>query len=70
MEAPQHPHFEPHSAPDPTRTADVLVDILVAAGVEVVFGLPGGTIAPIYDALLDQPRIRTIAPAIAVMARG
>ncbi len=61
MEAPQHPHFEPHSAPDPTRTADVLVDILVAAGVEVVFGLPGGTIAPVYDALLDQPRIRTIA---------
>lgn len=60
MEAPQHPHFEPHSAPDPTRTADVLVDILVAAGVEVVFGLPGGTIAPIYDALLDQPRVRVV----------
>ncbi|MCC6998458.1 MAG: thiamine pyrophosphate-binding protein [Deltaproteobacteria bacterium] len=60
MEAPQHPHFEPQTVPDPTRTADVLVDILVAAGVEVVFGLPGGTISPIYDALLDRPRIRVI----------
>ena len=43
-----------------TRTADVLVDILVEAGVEVVFGLPGGPIAPIHDALLDRPEIRSI----------
>ncbi|MBX3209182.1 MAG: thiamine pyrophosphate-binding protein [Labilithrix sp.] len=42
------------------RTADVLVDILVDAGVEVIFGLPGGPIAPIHDALLDRPEIRTI----------
>jgi hypothetical protein len=26
------------------RTADVLVDILVDAGVEVVFGIPGGSV--------------------------
>jgi acetolactate synthase-1/2/3 large subunit len=43
-----------------TRTADILVDILVEAGVEVIFGLPGGPIAPIHDALLDRPEIRTI----------
>lgn len=42
------------------RTADLLVDILVEAGVEVIFGLPGGPIAPIHDALLDRPEIRTI----------
>ncbi len=36
------------------RAADVLVDQIVAAGVEVVFGLPGGPISPIHDALLDS----------------
>lgn len=35
------------------RTADALVDILVAHGVEVIFGLPGGPISPIIDALID-----------------
>lgn len=42
------------------RAADVVIDILLAAKVEVIFGLPGGTIAPIYDALLDHPEIRVI----------
>lgn len=42
------------------RTADILVDVLADAGVEVIFGLPGGPIAPIHDALLDRPDIRTI----------
>jgi acetolactate synthase I/II/III large subunit len=42
------------------RTADVLVDILVEAGVEVVFGLPGGPIAPVHDALIDRPEIKSI----------
>ncbi|MGE0546940.1 MAG: thiamine pyrophosphate-binding protein [Kofleriaceae bacterium] len=36
-----------------TRAADVLVEGLVDAGVEVVFGIPGGAISPVYDALLD-----------------
>lgn len=42
------------------RTADVIVDILAKCGVEVVFGLPGGTIAPIFDALIDRPNIRVV----------
>ncbi len=42
------------------RTADVLVDILAEAGVEVIFGLPGGPISPIHDALMDRPGIRVI----------
>lgn len=44
----------------PRRTADVLADVLAQAGVEVVFGLPGGTIAPIFDALMDHPEIRVV----------
>jgi acetolactate synthase-1/2/3 large subunit len=52
-------------APQPTitparrRGADVLVSMLADAGVEMVFGLPGGAISPVHDALLDSP-IRTI----------
>lgn len=43
-----------------TRTADVLVDLLVSHGVELIFGLPGGPISPIHDALLDRSEIRVI----------
>jgi acetolactate synthase-1/2/3 large subunit len=43
-----------------TRAADVLVQILVDAGVDVVFGLPGGAISPMHDALVDHPQVRAI----------
>lgn len=42
------------------RTADVLIEVLAAAGVEVIFGLPGGPISPIHDALLGQRTIRHV----------
>jgi CheY-like chemotaxis protein len=38
----------------PTRGANVLVGMLEDAGVDVVFGLPGGAISPVHDALLDS----------------
>lgn len=38
----------------PVRGADLLVRMLEEAGVEVVFGLPGGAISPVHDALLDS----------------
>ena len=50
-------HF--HEPAAPVRGADLLVSMLADAGVECVFGLPGGAISPIHDALLDSP-IRTI----------
>ena len=50
----------PTPSANPERTADVLVRVLVDAGVQVVFGSPGGTIAPLYDALLDAPGIRVV----------
>jgi len=58
--SPHHSMIVKRQALPSTRTADILVDILVEAGVEVIFGLPGGPIAPIHDALLDRPEIRTI----------
>lgn len=47
-------------APRPRRTADGLVDVLAAAGVDLVFGLPGGPISPLFDALLDRPDVRVV----------
>jgi acetolactate synthase-1/2/3 large subunit len=40
--------------PQTVRGADLLVDMLEQAGVEMVFGIPGGAIAPVHDALLDS----------------
>jgi acetolactate synthase-1/2/3 large subunit len=48
------------ATPAGTRTADVIVDLLMAHGVDLVFGLPGGPISPIHDALLDRPEVRVI----------
>ncbi|HWL88207.1 MAG TPA: thiamine pyrophosphate-binding protein [Polyangiaceae bacterium] len=42
------------------RCADRLVDVLEGAGVDTVYGVPGGTISPIYDALIDHPNIRVV----------
>lgn len=39
------------------RVADVLAGVLSEAGVRVVFGIPGGTISPLNDALVDHPEI-------------
>jgi acetolactate synthase-1/2/3 large subunit len=46
------------SAP-PVRGADLLVRMLEEAGVECVFGIPGGAISPVHDALIDS-NIRVI----------
>ncbi len=40
--------------------AQILVESLVAKGVEFVFGYPGGAVLPIYDALFGENRIRHI----------
>jgi acetolactate synthase-1/2/3 large subunit len=44
---------EPTVMTQATRGADLLVSMLADAGVDVVFGLPGGAISPVHDALLD-----------------
>lgn len=42
------------------RTADLMIEALVRADIDTVFGIPGGTIATLHDALLDRPEIRVI----------
>lgn len=51
--------FARGTAPPMRRAADVLVQMLEDAGVEQVFGLPGGVISPVHDALLDS-KIRCV----------
>ncbi|MFN0249610.1 MAG: thiamine pyrophosphate-binding protein, partial [Kofleriaceae bacterium] len=41
------------------RGADLMVKMLEEAGVDVVFGIPGGAISPIHDALIDS-KIRSV----------
>jgi acetolactate synthase-1/2/3 large subunit len=40
--------------------AQSLVRSLESAGVDVVFGIPGGAILPLYDPLMDSPSVRHI----------
>jgi acetolactate synthase-1/2/3 large subunit len=40
--------------------AQSLVRSLESVGVEVVFGIPGGAILPLYDPLMDSPTVRHI----------
>lgn len=39
-------------------SARVVLEALVRHGVSTAFGIPGGLVSPLYDALLDVPRIR------------
>jgi len=53
----------PHSdstASTARNGAQLLLDTLVDAGVDTIFGYPGGAVLPLYDALYAEPRIRHI----------
>ncbi len=45
---------------DEMTGAAMVVRALADQGAEVLFGYPGGAVLPIYDALLDEPRLRHI----------
>ena len=52
---------EPGPAPGTRMTgAAALVATLERLGVDVVFGIPGGAILPLYDPLFDSPSVRHI----------
>jgi len=42
------------------KGAEVFIDALVAEGVEVMFGYPGGAVIPVFDVLYDRTDIRVI----------
>jgi acetolactate synthase-1/2/3 large subunit len=47
-------------APRVRSGAQVLLDTLIEAGVDTVFGYPGGAVLPLYDALHQEPRLRHV----------
>ncbi len=51
---------ESDAAARPATGAVALLDALVACGVEVIFGYPGGAVLPLYDALHGEPRLRHV----------
>jgi acetolactate synthase-1/2/3 large subunit len=44
----------------PVRAADSIVEALVDAGVDTFFGIPGGPVSPMFDAILKCPRARLV----------
>ncbi|WP_345764200.1 acetolactate synthase large subunit [Diaminobutyricibacter sp. McL0608] len=48
------------AAPEQLTGAESVVRTLELLGIDVVFGLPGGAILPIYDPLMDSKKIRHI----------
>lgn len=42
------------------RVADLVVRTLADVGIDTFYGIPGGAIATVYDALLDQPGLRVV----------
>ena len=58
--------FARRSEPSAARTVErvtgaaSVVRSLEEAGVEVVFGIPGGAVLPVYDPLLDSTRVRHV----------
>jgi acetolactate synthase I/II/III large subunit len=47
-------------APTSRRVANIIVDTLRELGITNYFGIPGGAITPIYDALIDTPGVRLV----------
>lgn len=56
------PRLPAEAAPSPAarRAADSIIEVLVDAGVDTFFGVPGGPVSPIFDAILCCPRARLI----------
>lgn len=50
----------PADAPDTMSVAEQLLDLLKNEGVRAVFGLPGGPLSPLFDALYHEPSLRCI----------
>jgi acetolactate synthase-1/2/3 large subunit len=47
-------------APPVANGARILLETLIAHGVDTIFGYPGGALLPLYDALYAEPRLRHV----------
>ncbi len=56
LRAPRVPELEPATR----RAADTIIEALLDAGVDTFFGIPGGPVSPIFDAILNTPGARLI----------
>ena len=52
---------EPRKAAAIVTVAQLILEYLKREGVQAVFGIPGGPVTPLFDALFHEPAIRTIA---------
>jgi acetolactate synthase I/II/III large subunit len=50
----------PLSGPSQRTAAEGLVNALLQAGVDTFFGVPGGPIMPLFDAILGNPAVRLV----------
>src|SRR3989304_2832218 len=57
--------LEAEPQPQPMEAADLLVAYLEQIGVEYVFGVPGGAIEPLYNALARSSRRGGLRPVVA-----
>jgi acetolactate synthase-1/2/3 large subunit len=48
------------AAPPQRNGAELLLDSLIACGIDTIFGYPGGAALPLYDALYARPQLRHI----------
>ena len=55
-----HQPSQPQAPSARMNGAASLIRSLEAAGVDTVFGIPGGAILPAYDPLMDSTRIRHV----------
>ena len=49
-----------HADPKSVNGAEILIDTLLALGVDTVFGYPGGAVLPLYDALHNRCALRHV----------
>ena len=57
--APNHPNAD-RTAPHQLTGAEAVVRALEELGVELVFGIPGGAVLPVYDPLFDSQKLRHV----------
>jgi len=59
LESGEHPKI---SLRTPQTAAEALVDLLCSLGVDTFFGIPGGPVIPVFDAILTSTVARLIEP--------